>query len=207
MRPLALVLFLALTLGAWPPQAAPADAPPSFDRLLVEASARFAPPQGFEDMAVPLIDRFPFDRALRDPAGTLQVLYAVRPIARMEIDYDDPHSSAPNPNHIFPLVFDSLVGMLSAGGHTPSRQFEDRQARKYFNADLASAATFDLDRAVSAEFRFGFLVGAHKNQKADLYTLFLYNDPQLAKAQIDALLATLAFFPEGSAAEPESGKP
>ena len=35
----------------------------------------------------------------------------------------------------------------------------------------------------------------HKNNKGDIYSLFLYSDPAMAKARIDALLASLSFAP------------
>ncbi|MCP5367068.1 MAG: hypothetical protein H6906_06100 [Hyphomicrobiales bacterium] len=144
---------------------------------------------------------FPFDRALAAPDGGLTVAYAVRPIARMEIDYNDPHSSAPNPNHIFPLVYGSLVGLLSAGGHSPSREFPAQEARARFNADWASATAFDLDPAVSPDHRYGFLLALHKNARADVYVLFLFSDPAKAKGRIDALLTSLKFRPPGGAAD------
>jgi len=192
MRFFPTVFVMVLALSAMAP-ASGASPHPTFQTLLTEASATFVPPSGFEDVEVPTIERFPFDRAMQAGDGTMQVLYAVRPISRLEIEYNDPHSSAPNPNHIFPLVFESLTGVFSAGGRAPSRQFSASAARKRFNADWASATTFDIDPAIAPNFRLGFLVAAHKNNKADIYTLFLYNDPELAKKRIDGLLTSLVF--------------
>jgi len=182
--------FLALAAAGGAMAAAP-----NFDTLLTEAGARFTPPREYVDVAAPRIESFPFNRAMRGPAGVIKALYAVRPIGRMEIEYNDPHSAAPNPNHIFPLVFETLVGMFSNGGHAPSRRFPDKAAKRRFNADWASATTFGVDAAVFPDYRYGFLLALHKNNKADIYSLFLYNDPALAKQRLDALLPSLVFRP------------
>lgn len=170
-----------------------AAAQPTFQTLLAEGGVAFTPPPAYDEVDVPLVERLPFDKAMRSPNGTMQVLYAVRPLSRLEIEYNDPHSSAPNPNHIFPLVFESLTGVFSAGGRAPSRQFSASAARKRFNADWASATTFDVDPDIVPDYRLGFLVAAHKNNRADIYTLFLYNDPEVAKKRIDRLMTSLVF--------------
>ncbi|MCB2099695.1 MAG: hypothetical protein KDE22_02415, partial [Rhodobacterales bacterium] len=174
--------------------AAPAAEPaPRFQTMLDEARAAFAAPEAYVETAPPAVEGFAFDRALAAPDGALVAAYAVRPIARMEIDYNDPHSSAPNPNHIFPLVYEALVGRLSGGGATPSRDFPPQDAQQRFNADWASATAFDVDPAVSRDYRQGFLLALHKNGLADTYTLFLYNDPATAKTRINTLLTSLMF--------------
>ena len=190
----ALAIVLGLAGAATGTAAGTAAVPlPTFQTLLAESGVSFTPPAGFDDVDVPVIERFPFDRAMREKGGAMKVLYAVRPIARLEIEYNDPHNSAPNPNHIFPLIFESLTGVFSAGGRAPSRQFSASAARKRFNADWASATTFDVDPEIDPDYRLGFLIGAHKNNKADIYTLFLYNDPEMAKKRIDGLMKSLVF--------------
>jgi len=190
VKAFAFVLFAALLIAS--PSGVQA-APPNFQTLLEEASATFATPADFADVPVPDVPGFPFDRAVQTGAGSLRVLYAVRPISRMKIEYNDPHSSAPHPDHIFPLVFETLVGNLSGGGNTPTRQFPEKEAKKRFGADWASAATFDVDPEKFPGYNQGFLLAQHKARKADLFTLFLYNDPALAKKRLDALLPSLSF--------------
>lgn len=179
MRNLIVLCLVVVVSIAWSADNT-AAAQPTFQTLLAEGGVAFTPPPDYDVVEVPMVERFPFDKAIRSPNGAMQVLYAVRPISRLEIEYNDPHSSAPNPNHIFPLVFESLTGVFSA-------------ARKRFNADWASATTFDVDPDIVPDYRLGFLVAAHKNNKADIYTLFLYNDPELAKKRIDALLTSMVF--------------
>ncbi len=194
-----MVARVFILLAAWlilGPGAAKAQAP-TFETLLEEAGAAFQAPAGFTEVAVPLVPRFPFDKALRSGGDDLQVLYAVRPTGRMQIDYNDPHSSAPHPDHIFPLVFETLIGSFSGGGNTPSRRFSDAESKRRFGADWASAAIFNLDPDLFPGYRFGFLVAQHKGRSADLFTLFLFNDPEIGKKRIDPLLAGLAFRPPG----------
>ncbi|MEK9754723.1 MAG: hypothetical protein VW338_16125 [Rhodospirillaceae bacterium] len=72
-------------------------------------------------------------------------------------------------------------------------EFPKDEARKRFNADWASAATFDLDPAVFKTHRYGFLLAMHKNAKADIYALFLYDDPGEAKRWIESALNAIRF--------------
>ena len=39
---------------------------------------------------------------------------------RIVLDYEDPHSSVPAPNHMFPFVFWSTVTLLGNGRSTPT---------------------------------------------------------------------------------------
>jgi hypothetical protein len=74
-----------------------------------------------------------------DPHGALELRYAVRPLGRIVVDYEDPHSSAPDPNHMFPLMFHSMVTLLSNGRHSPTREYPREQTGGKFNADWASS--------------------------------------------------------------------
>jgi len=137
----------------------------------------------------------PYEKAVRDPTDMLEIRYAVRPLGRIEIEYEDPHSSAPEPNHMFPLLFSSLVGRLSGGGHSPTREYSEQQARELFNADWAAAAVFDVVPEFGGGFREALLLALHKNTQADAYVVFLYADYPAVKQLIKANLNSLRFAP------------
>ena len=190
-RAVHIVLTLALTTGV-----GAALAEVSFDALLAEARLRLEAPAGFVPVPVKGNPVLLYEQALRSPDERLEVRYAIRPLARLQIDYEDPHGAAPDPNHVFPLMFESVAMRLSGGGHTPTREYPAEQAQRLFNADWAAAGVFDLRGRFETDFTQGLLVALHRNRVADAYVVFLFDDYAQAKPSIDSALTSLAFVPE-----------
>ncbi len=113
----------------------------------------------------------------------------------MEIAYDDPHSNAPDPNHIFPMMFQTLIDLLSDGKHTPTREYPPEQARSRFNADWAAAALFDEDPRFAEQHKLALMIAIHKNDLADAYTIYLFDDYKQVRPVINATLGSLRFHP------------
>lgn len=164
-----------------------------FDLLIKEAELEFTRPTGFVDIPSQANSLLPYERAIRHEKTGLEVRYAVRPLGRIQIEYDDPHSAAPEPDHLFPLLFASLTDRLSSGGDTPRREYTAKQAQELFNADWAAVSVFDVKPEFSKHFSQGLLIALHKNGKADAYTVFLFNDYSQVKEVIDNSLSALAF--------------
>ena len=167
----------------------------SFETLLIEGELQFNPPEGFQDLPAGRTPVLDYERALRSPDGMLEIRIAVRPLKRLQIDYDDPHGATPNPNHIFPLVFESLATRLSGGRHAPSNEYPADRARAKFNADWAAAAVFDTVEDFDTAHKQGLLVAIHRNKVSDAYVVFLFDDYAAAKASLRAAMQTLMFAP------------
>jgi len=190
--------LLLILLAVFPTHADPAtrrEAPPTFDRLLAESGMAFRVPDGFAATEVRPNRRFIYDRAHASPDGALEIRYAVRPLGRIRVDYEDPHNAAPDPNHMFPLMFQSLVTRLSAGRHSPTREYPFAQAREKFNADWAAAAVFDIDSGFATDHRQALVIAMHKNALADAYAIFLFDDYEPVKQRINDNLNSLRFLP------------
>jgi hypothetical protein len=171
------------------------QSPPDFTRLLDEAGMTFVVPNGFQETRPRANPLFLYDKAVRAADGRLEMRYAVRPLGRIRVDYDDPHSAAPDPNHMFPLMFQSMVTLLSNGRHSPTREFPPAQAREKFNADWAAAAVFDISPEFAADHRQALVIALHKHQLADAYAIFLFEDYEAVKERINAHMGALAFHP------------
>lgn len=196
-KSISFIFSLALLVGgiataAGQERPVPADL---FGQLLVESGMEYNPPEGFEAVPVQANPLLPYERAIRGADGSLEIRYALRPLARIEVDYEDPHSSAPDPNHMFPLMFQSLVTSLSNGSNSPTREYTPAQAAEQFNAHWAAAAVFDLNPDFNSAYRQAFILAMHKNQLADAYTVLLFDDLEQAKASIKANLSSLRFLP------------
>ncbi len=185
--------FIALAAtGAGSPQPSPV----LFGQLLEESGLQFAPPPGFTDIEPEANPVLHYERALRHSSGALELRFVIRPLGRIAIDYNDPHNAAPEPNHLFPLLFESLTTALSRGGNTPSSEYPQSEARDLFNAGWAAASVFDVNPDFSDRYSQGLLLGIHRNRLADAYTVFLYNDYGRAKGLIKGALSALSFVPE-----------
>jgi hypothetical protein len=122
--------------------------------------------------------------------------FIIRPLSRITIDYSDPHNAAPEPEHLFPLLFESLANRLSSGGDSPTSTFPEAIAESSFNANWAAAAVLSINPQFASGYRNGLLIAMHRNHVADAYTLFLYNDGEQAKPLIGNLLSVMSFTPE-----------
>ena len=176
-------------------QPAASVVPATFEELAAGSGLAYRQPEGFEDAPVIMNSLWSYEHAVQRPAGDIEIRYAVRPIQRMEIAYDDPHSNAPDPNHIFPMMFQTLIDLLSDGRHTPSREYPPDQAQAKFNADWAAAALFDVDPRFTDRHTHALILAMHKNHLADAYSIYLFSDYAAAKPVIDATLDNLKFIP------------
>lgn len=189
-----LLALIGLLTWAFP---ASADSAPQarFDTLLQESGLQLERPAGYVDAPITAKSPIPYEYALRHESGGLEIRYIVRPLQRIEIEYNDPHNAAPEPNHLFPLLFESITYQLSVGRQAPSNSLSEPEAQRSFNAQWAAISVFDVDPDHAAGYRNGVLVGVHRNDLADAYTLFLYNDYELAGPLINESLSALSFLP------------
>lgn len=191
MKRLLPVLLLLLTPWVLADQETPAGE--SFEGLLAEGELVFSPPRGYEEIPAGRTPMLDYERALRSPDGILEIRLAIRPLSRLVIDYDDPHGATPNPNHVFPLVFESLATRLSGGRHAPSNTYPPDRAREKFNADWAAAAVFDTVEEFDTPFKQGLLLAIHRNKISDAYLVFLFDDYEAVKDSLKSAMGTLVF--------------
>lgn len=164
-----------------------------FKQLIEESGLAFSPAPDFTDIKIRPNPVIHYERALQHKSGSLELRLIIRPLARISIDYNDPHNAAPEPNHLFPLLFESMITELSSSGNTPNSEYPQAQAQELFNAGWAAAAVFDVNPKFSDTYRQALLIGIHKDRQADAYTLFLFNEYAQAKPYIQSALSTLSF--------------
>lgn len=134
-----------------------------------------------------------YEHAVRSEAGDVEVRYLVRPLGRITIDYNDPHTAAPEPNHLFPMLFESLIANLSARGTYYKTDYPMAEARKLFNADWAAASVLDVDPAFGGSYTQALVIGIHKDNLADAYTVILFDDYEKSRKDIRKATASMLF--------------
>ena len=164
-----------------------------FASLLHESGLRFTMPAGFHEIAVENDYVLPYEKRLRTDDKGLEIRYAIRPLKRIEIAYDDPHNAAPHPNDLFEMLFRTISETLAGQTYVRSHIYNTDQARKKYNAGWAAAAVFDVSSDVSKKYKQGLLLAIHHNDKADAYLLFLTNDLEKQKAAIKKAQTSLTF--------------
>ena len=165
----------------------------TFDELLQEGGLVFTPVAGFREIPVEPDYVMPYEKRLVSSDGQLEVRYAIRPLGRIEINYEDPHNSAPAPNDLFEMLFRSLSDTMAGKSHVYSRAYLPEDAKKDFNAGWATIGVFDVLSDISKNYRQAMLVAIHQNDKADAYILLLTNDLQGQKINIKSVRDSLKF--------------
>lgn len=187
-----LACLFALLIGAATHAATPDD---SFQQLMREGQLEFSPPADFQQEPPGVTPYLDYEKAMLSNDGKLEMRLSIRPLMRLTIDYDDPHGATPNPNHIFPLVFESLTANLSGGSHAPSNEYAGEEAKAKFGADWAALSAFDLEPSYPSAFKQGLLLAIHRSKVADAYMLLLYDDYAEQRERIKKTLETLRFRP------------
>ncbi len=183
----ALLFILALAFAASPPS--PWD---FFQKILDEAGMVYERPKGYVEVPPEPNEILNYLYRVKNPETGVEIRYLVIPIKRIEVNYDDPHASAPEPDHIFSLLFPSLLTQLSVDGHYREKEYPSLEARKLFNAEWAAAGTFTPNPKF-APFAHGFMVAMHRISRADAFEIYLANDLEALKAAVLKTQTALRF--------------
>jgi hypothetical protein len=188
---LKILVLMLLPWGFNAPSANQLDT--SFEGLLAEAGLDFHLPEEYQAIDVVNNSLFPYEHAIRKKNNSLEIRYSIRPLSRIEINYEDPHNAAPEPNHIFTMMFTALIGQLSSGGNSPHREYKQQEASTKFNADWAALSVFDVEPGYSSDYRQAFLLALHKNNLSDAYMVILFNDYAEVKPVLEQAMQSLRF--------------
>ncbi len=167
---------------------------PTFPELLTEAGLELKVPEGFEEIKLQKNPLLQHEKAMRSQDGSLELRYVIRPLGRIEIDYEDPHSAVPEPNHMFNMLFHTMIGNLTKrGSRSPTQEYSKAQAKEFFNADWAAVSVFDVVPEYSDKYSQVMMLALHKNDLADAYTVFLFDDYAQVKQAVQASMSSLKF--------------
>ncbi|ADR36090.1 hypothetical protein Ocepr_0632 [Oceanithermus profundus DSM 14977] len=186
-----LLVSFAVLLAGWALAAAPA--PRGFGELLEEAGMAYELPAGYAPAPVEFNPVLPYQYRVVSTDGQVEIRYVVFPLDRVEIDYDDPHASAPEPDHLFTLLFPGILTEISGWGRYKSREYPEDEALRLFRADWAAVAVLEVIPEYSPERRQALVVALHRNGHADAYQIFLGRDVKRLGEEAKRVQAALRF--------------
>ncbi len=166
-----------------PPHRAPAaevapsaqDLPPALLRLLGECAAEIGALDGFESATPIASGPLPCEFRVRDAGLGFEVRASFRPLSRVQVDYEDPHSATPEPDHLHPMLFPALLEAISTvEGVGEEVELTPEQAREW-GADWAAMSLTTPDPAYAGDFPDALFLGLHRNGVADVFVVFLFD--------------------------------
>jgi len=182
-------VLLLLTL---PLALATSEAWEFFSGLLKEAGMVYERPPGYVELAPEPNEILNYPYRVKNLEKGVEIRYLVIPIKRIEIDYEDPHAAAPDPNHIFNLLFPGLLTQVSVDGRYRMKEYPGLEAKRLFGAEWAAAATFTPNPRF-APYAHGLMVAMHKVGHADAFEIFLANDLEALKEAVIEHQSALRF--------------
>ncbi len=158
-----------------------------FDALLSESKMVLEVPENVRQIASNIAQKqFEYQ--------DLNIIYSINPIARITIDYEDPHNSAPHPNDLFAMLFNKkLEYLIDKRDYNSYEQVMPLQmAKEKWGATWVKIVAFNLDQAIF-KHSSAMLIAMHKNDLSDAYILFTTDNLQKNKSIIKKLLNSLRF--------------
>lgn len=205
MRSLLLLLFTLPFLAcakqealpensATPPvQEAPANSLQAFETLAKRCKMEFQIPEGFTYANGQSAIGLDYEAVLLADGGGLEVRLALRALQDAEVDYEDPHSSKPAPEHIYPLLYTAIVQEISSDPHSASGGFGEN-ALAEFHADWGQMSVLTPKEAFSGGYSSMMFVAVHRRAAADAYLVFLFDDYEAVKLQVQTAMTSLRFL-------------
>lgn len=173
------------------PDAAPDVHEASFEELLLAADMEFSVPEGFERLPGGDAITLPYEAALRHADSGLEVRLSIRPLSSVRVEYEDAHSSTPEAEHLYPLMFQSICDGISRTGTGPGGDL-DATGLEPYRADWGGLRRMQ-PHAEYAPQEHLMLLALHGNGRADAYLVFLYDDPDAAREPLKEALRCLRF--------------
>ena len=164
----------------------------AFQALVARCSMEFQLPSGFDFSPGRTADGLDYEAVLRVPDGSLEVRLALRCLQDAEVDYQDPHSAKPAPEHIYPLLYTAIVQEISADPHSASEGFGDN-ALSEFNADWGQMSIHAPTPDFGGDYSSMLFVALHRRSAADAYLVFLFDEYSAVKESVNSAMKSLRF--------------
>jgi len=173
----------------------------AWEELLEEARLNLDIPEGFHLEPGDDNIALPFEARLVSDDQRLEVRLSVRPLAELQLHFDDPHSAAPEPNHIFAMMFRAIVEELSPTGIGIESELSPKALEPY-GASWGALVVLDLRPEVAPGHSEAILLSLHLEDASDAYALFLPTNLKEDGPLISKAVNCLRYVPLPAASKP-----
>jgi hypothetical protein len=165
----------------------------AFEKLAQRSKMEFQIPEGFIYADGQSAIGLDYEAVLLADNVDLEVRLSLRALQDAEVDYEDPHSSKPAPEHIYPLLYTAIVQEIATDPHSASGGFGEN-ALGEFHADWGQMSVLTPKKAYTESYSSMMFLAIHRRAAADAYMVFLFNDYEAVKAQIQSAMTSLRFL-------------
>lgn len=200
--------LLCLLLNAVKAQSDNGTLPAEFQKKLNEANMSFVKPDGVTEIPVVKTNKINYDYALKLNDRNVEIRYAIRPLSKEVFEaYENRQKkdgdTVLNPNKIHRLLSPMMYSAIS-GGKVESKAvliqyFKPETVKRSAGADVGTMSSGPLGSDWAQAYNFGFYVMLHKDNLADAYIYYLFeNEKQMVETfkkitSNNALLYALKF--------------
>ena len=140
--------------------------PEAFQRLLVQTKMQFSIPPNFT--ATPIIDNgdVVYDFAVKSITTDLEIRYRIWPVDK----------TPKNPNSIFEAMLITMGLNISNGKIIEPSRYPPESVKQEFGADAGCSGLVPVDSEFGKGYRSCMISVIHKDNVADAYVFYLYND-------------------------------
>jgi len=142
--------------------------PDPFQQLLNRTNMQFSMPPDFE--TIPIINNgdVAYDFALKSHTAELEIRYRIWPIDKNQ----------KNPNDLYGPMMTTMGLNISNGQMIRPEQYPTESVKSEFGADAGSTGLVPVDSQFGKGFKLCVISVIHKDNVADAYVFYLYNDPK-----------------------------
>jgi hypothetical protein len=138
----------------------------TFDQLLNQTNMQFSIPPSFEAVSIINNPDVNYDFAIKSATAPLEIRYRIWPVDMEQ----------KNLNSIYEAVFITMGLNISNGKMIKSQPYPPESVKAEFGADAGRSGVVPIGSEFGKGYRFCLISVIHKDNVADAYVFYLYND-------------------------------
>jgi hypothetical protein len=147
--------------------------PSEFSKLVEANALRFALPPGFSPTPVFVNDDVAYDFAVKSTTKKLEIRYRIWPLKPSS------QSSKVDINSVHQAMLLTMALNISNGKQGPVQAYPDQSVKEEFGADAGATTVISCDSDFGKGYLKCLISVIHKENTADAYVFFLFDDPQV----------------------------
>ena len=157
-------------------------------------NSAFIIPTGYlKTNAIPNGD-MPYNFAIKLKNAEFEARYYIEPISEIKKSLNNSTESI-DPNEMFFSVFEASVKNVSQGEPKIFR-FEIADVQNEFNTNYGLYSSFPANSEFSGSYKYAHMMVFHKDNVADFYVTFLWNEQSAFDENIEKVFHALKFVKE-----------